>query len=144
MKGQWLSGLFAAVLALGMASQPSAARENHHYGCRSCGTVRSVESIGHRDNHLGAGTAVGAVVGGVLGNQVGKGDGRKAATVAGAVAGGVVGHQVEKHNRDERFSYRIRVRMDNGRTISVVQRDRDGLRRGDRVRVGDGYVEPLR
>jgi uncharacterized protein YcfJ len=40
------------------------------------------------------GTAAGAVIGGVLGNQVGKGDGRKAATVAGAVVGGVIGNKV--------------------------------------------------
>ena len=36
-------------------------------------------------NHTGA-TVLGAVIGGALGNQVGKGDGRKAATIAGAVA----------------------------------------------------------
>jgi uncharacterized protein YcfJ len=38
------------------------------------------------------GTIVGAIVGGALGNQVGKGDGRRAATVAGAVIGGAVGN----------------------------------------------------
>ena len=43
------------------------------------------------------GTVVGAVVGGALGNQVGKGDGRKAATVAGAVLGGVIGRRVDRN-----------------------------------------------
>jgi len=44
------------------------------------------------------GTVAGAVVGGVLGNQVGKGDGRKAATVAGAVLGGAIGRRIDKNN----------------------------------------------
>jgi uncharacterized protein YcfJ len=44
------------------------------------------------------GTVIGALVGGALGNQVGKGDGRKAATVAGAVIGGAIGHNVDKNN----------------------------------------------
>ena len=47
-----------------------------------------------------AGTVLGAVVGGALGNQVGKGDGRKAATIAGAVAGGVIGHNIAKGDSD--------------------------------------------
>ena len=44
------------------------------------------------------GTVVGAIVGGAIGNQVGKGDGRKAATVAGAVIGGAIGRNVDKNN----------------------------------------------
>ena len=44
------------------------------------------------------GTIVGAIVGGALGNQVGKGDGRKAATVAGAVIGGAIGRNIDKNN----------------------------------------------
>ncbi len=42
-------------------------------------------------------TVLGALVGGALGNQVGKGDGRKAATIAGAVVGGAIGHNVAKN-----------------------------------------------
>jgi uncharacterized protein YcfJ len=44
------------------------------------------------------GTVIGAIIGGALGNQVGKGDGRKAATIAGAVAGGAIGHSVARNN----------------------------------------------
>lgn len=50
----------------------------------------------HSGNTTGA-TVIGAIIGGALGNQVGKGDGRKAATVAGAVAGGAIGHEVAEH-----------------------------------------------
>lgn len=45
------------------------------------------------------GTGVGAVVGGLLGNQVGGGNGRKAATVAGLLLGGYAGNEVA-HNRN--------------------------------------------
>ena len=41
-------------------------------------------------------TVIGAIVGAALGNQVGKGDGRKAATVAGAVVGGAIGNNTAR------------------------------------------------
>ena len=59
--------------------------------CDDGGYVRE-----HRDTT--GGTILGAVIGGALGNQVGKGDGRKAATVAGAVAGGAIGHSIAKNS----------------------------------------------
>lgn len=135
----WLAGILAVVVALGMTSTDAFARHRSHEG-----TVYSVDRIGHRDNHLGAGTAIGAIAGGLLGNTVGHGDGRKAATVAGALAGGAIGHHVEKNRRDGDDGYRIRVRMDDGRMIRYTQEDSYGLRRGDRVRVDDGYVQPSR
>ncbi|MFC7519451.1 glycine zipper 2TM domain-containing protein [Xanthomonas populi] len=42
-----------------------------------------------------AGTVAGAAIGGLLGNQVGGGNGKKAATVLGAVAGGVAGRTIQ-------------------------------------------------
>lgn len=54
-----------------------------------------VQRQGSRYDNTNTGTIVGAIVGGALGNQVGKGDGRKAATVAGAVIGGMVGREVD-------------------------------------------------
>ena len=53
------------------------------------------------DNHVGAGTALGAVAGGVIGHQVGSGRGNDAATVGGALLGGLIGHNVEKNRRDD-------------------------------------------
>lgn len=44
------------------------------------------------------GTVLGAIIGGVVGNQVGGGDGRKAATAAGAIIGGAIGRNVDKNN----------------------------------------------
>jgi uncharacterized protein YcfJ len=54
--------------------------------------------IERRHGNTSGGTVLGAIIGGALGNQVGKGDGRKAATIAGAVAGGAIGHQVAERN----------------------------------------------
>lgn len=111
-----------------------------------CGVVRSVDQVyvnGGNNSHL-LGTIIGAVVGGALGNQVGKGDGRNAATVVGAVAGGVAGNQVAKHtgnnNGNSTTAWRVVVRLDNGRTATVTQRENPRARNGDRVEVRDGHV----
>ncbi|GIX37436.1 MAG: membrane protein [Silanimonas sp.] len=44
------------------------------------------------------GTVIGAIAGAALGNQVGKGDGRKAATVAGAIVGGAIGRNIDRND----------------------------------------------
>jgi len=52
------------------------------------------------------GAVLGAIIGGALGNQVGKGDGRRAATIAGAVVGGAIGHEQDRRNAspDRRYT----------------------------------------
>lgn len=142
--------LLAVVTTLALAAcapMQSAQARGQYYerGCDNCGRVIRINSIGQRNNnHVGGGTVIGAIVGGVLGNQVGKGDGRKAATVVGALAGGAVGHRVEKDNRRGRSYYQIVVRMDQGRTLSFEQSDDYRLRRGDRIYVDNGRVVPAR
>jgi len=132
-----LTLLLAAVL--GTASTTADARR--YDSCRNCGVVREVYRDRDQDRHLGAGTVIGAIAGAALGNQVGKGDGRKAATVAGAVAGGAIGHNVEKRNRGSRDVWRVEVEMDDGsyRSLSMGS-NRDSLRRGDRVQVRNGQA----
>jgi uncharacterized protein YcfJ len=74
------------------------------------------EEVGGRHDTRGnntAGTVIGAIVGGALGNQVGKGDGRKAATVAGALIGGAIGN--DSARRDDRYYNDTQTRC---RTIS--------------------------
>lgn len=141
-----LSGLMTVTAAMLVLPIESAqARDGYRRGCEDCGRVVSVQSLGRRDNRLGGGTVLGAIVGGALGNQVGSGDGRKAATVAGALAGGAIGHNVEKNRRGSNSVYRISVRMDrDGRVRSYEQNDDYGLRRGDRVYLDGGYVVPNR
>lgn len=145
-KRMLFTGAAMLLVASFAPAQSVQARGNYYErGCEDCGRVIRIESIGQRSNHLGGGTVLGAIVGGALGNQVGKGDGRKAATIVGALAGGAVGHDVEKDRRRSRTYYRIVVRMDrNDRTYSFEQADDYRLRRGDRVRVDNGYVVPAR
>lgn len=108
------------------------------YGCQ-CGVVKDVQQIDTQGGNDGTlGTVIGAVAGGLLGNQVGKGDGRKAATVAGAVVGGVVGNHVGKSGSST--VYRISVQLDNGQYVNVTQRDDPRVRRGDYVEVRGDQV----
>ena len=138
-----LAGATALLVACFSVAQPVQARGAYHdRGCDNCGRVVRIQSIGQRSNHVGGGTILGAIVGGALGNQVGKGDGRKAATIAGALAGGAIGHNTEKDRRRSRSYYRILVRMDRGRTVSFEQPDDYRLQRGDRVYIDNGYVVP--
>ena len=146
IKRMLFTGMTILLLASCAPVQNVQARGNYYSrGCEDCGRVIRIESIGQRSNHLGGGTVLGAIVGGALGNQVGKGDGRKAATIVGALAGGAVGHDVEKDRRRSQTYYRIVVRMDrNDRTYSFEQADDYRLRRGDRVYIDNGYVVPAR
>lgn len=79
------------------------------------------EEVGVRDTRGNntAGTIFGAIVGGALGNQVGNGDGRKAATIAGAVIGGAVGNNAAR--RDDVYSAQSETRC---RTVNEVYSER--------------------
>ena len=55
--------------------------------------------------------ALGALIGGALGNQVGRGDGKKAATIGGAVIGGLIANNTGRNN-DSYDQYR-----DNSGTV---------------------------
>jgi uncharacterized protein YcfJ len=46
---------------------------------------------------------LGAMIGGALGNQIGRGDGRRAATVAGAIIGTALGHDAAERRRDRDY-----------------------------------------
>jgi len=99
-----------------------------------CEDVVVQERLPERDGNVG-GTVVGAVVGGLLGNQVGGGNGRKAATAAGAVAGGFIGNQVDKRhvggrvvNRTERQCHTETATSESSRVTgyNVTYRNEDG------------------
>lgn len=52
---------------------------------------------------------LGGILGAAVGNQIGSGDGRRAATVAGAVIGSAVGHDVADRRNASRTSYDSRT-----------------------------------
>lgn len=68
------------------------------------------------DHHRTRNGILGAVIGGALGNQVGKGDGRKAATIGGAVIGGAIGanHNDYDRNRYGNDNYNVNYRHNEG------------------------------
>ena len=88
-----------------------------------CEDVVVQERLPERDGNVG-GTIAGALIGGALGNQVGGGNGKKAATVAGAVAGGYVGNKVDKRHVGgqvvERVETKCRTVSDTSQSTQVV------------------------
>ena len=131
-----LFSLMVVVFLAGCATdggvyRPQSQQQNSVYG-----TIYSVDHIPLQVNDTsGVGIAGGAVVGGLLGNRVGKGNGRKLATILGAVGGGYAGNEIEKNsNRRTVQGVNMRIRLDSGQQINVVQRDQ-GFRSGTRVRL---------
>lgn len=118
-----------------------------------CEDVVVQERLPERDGNVG-GTVAGAVIGGLLGNQVGGGNGKKAATALGAAAGGVIGNQVDKRhvggrvvNRTERQCHTEQRTAESSRVTgyNVSYRKPDGStgtmrmdsKPGERVSLGN-------
>lgn len=108
--------------------------------CTNCGVVTDIEQVKTEGSGV-AGAVIGGVVGGVAGHQIGKGTGKDLATAAGAVGGAIAGHEIEQ-SRTAGYEYRIRVRMDNGDTVTVKQQNRPPVTVGDQVQIVDGQVMP--
>jgi outer membrane lipoprotein SlyB len=101
--------------------------------------VRDVQIENTRPN-TGTGSAVGAVVGGVIGSQVGQGRGSIVSSVIGAVLGGLAGHAAEQQG-GRQAGIEIAIKLDDGRSISIVQAVGEVFRPGDRVRIiSDGIT----
>jgi len=99
------------------------------------GEVVAVRPVTIDGSRTGVGTVAGAIIGGAAGSEVG-GDGTTnlIVGVVGAVIGGIIGNEVEREvTKGEGFEYTIR--LDNGRTITVVQAGRQMLYPGDRVEI---------
>lgn len=80
---------------------------------RECYDAEVARREDRRGNNAGA-TVLGAIIGGALGNQVGKGDGRKAATIAGAVAGGAIANSAARRDDETYVSSERRCREVDG------------------------------
>ncbi len=103
----------AAVLALGAcadmnppantySSGPTYPQSTTSSGSYSTyGVVQSIEMVRQNKSASGVGLIAGALVGGIVGNQVGGGDGKKAATVIGAAGGAYAGNELEKRNQQQ-------------------------------------------
>jgi outer membrane lipoprotein SlyB len=143
----------AATLALagcatspGYSSAPSPSYgggySNAPANCYDCGTVTRIEQV---TTGSAAPSATGAVLGGVVGAVAGheisrhtggsKGN-QNIAAAAGAVGGALAGNAIQKNTTGASFN--VYVRMNDGRTTVVTQRDLDGVREGSYVRVYNG------
>ncbi len=130
-------GLVLAGCASGAPSRSSAvAVDASRYG-----TVQSIERLPAGSSEGGsavAGTLIGGAVGAAVGNQFGDGKGKDIATVAGAVGGAVAGHELQQRAQERAAAegqYRVRVRMHNGDSRTIVGDDIGDLRVGQEVRV---------
>jgi uncharacterized protein YcfJ len=74
---------------------------------RECWTETRYERIEDRPGHRGAAGSMilGSIIGAAIGNQIGSGDGRRAATVAGAVIGGAIGHDRAENRNPRSYGY---------------------------------------
>ena len=107
--------------------------------CASCGTVESVRLMERKGSGSGVGAVAGGVAGALIGNQFGGGSGRTVMTIAGAGGGAYAGNEIEK-NMNKSSAYQIKVRMADGSTRTLSQRDVPGVNSGDRVRVSNGAI----
>ncbi len=148
MKPRTLTAAIACALALA-ACATNPPYGDPYYNSTSQGTytqygrVVAIDTIAGENRPSGAGAVIGGVVGGVLGHQIGSGRGNDAATVAGAVGGAVVGNEMERRRAAGDPDYRIEIRLESGRVLTLVQDTPGGLRVGDRVRVEGGRIYRL-
>lgn len=102
----------------------------------STGKITSIRNVKIEGNNQ-AGAVLGGIAGGFLGNEIGSGS---AANTAGAIGGALVGSAVGSHAQQavgSRQGIEITVKLDSGRSVSVVQEvnPRERFDVGDRVRV---------
>ncbi|WP_296282445.1 glycine zipper 2TM domain-containing protein [Pseudoxanthomonas sp.] len=112
--------------------------------CADCGIVERIDVVSSgRSAPSATGAVLGGIVGAVAGRQIsdrtGGSEGNKnVSTVAGAVAGAAAGNAIQ--NRTTGDTYNITVRMDDGRRVTISQRDLGGVRENTYVRIQNGRV----
>ena len=144
------AALAACLAAAGCATSPGYAN-NGYYGAAAptgacyndCGTVTRIEVISGGGSAVpnATGAVVGAVVGGAAARELADDESKgrqNTATAVGAVAGALAGNAIQNRVQANNGTYRVTVRLDDGRTTVVNQNDLGGIREGSYVRVYDG------
>ena len=112
--------------------------------CADCGIVTRINQVASgRTAPSATGAILGGLVGAVAGHEIsdhtgGSKGNLNIAAAAGAVGGALAGNQIQKNVTSDTFD--ITVRMDDGRTVVVNQRDLGGIRENTYVRVVNGKV----
>jgi len=101
------------------------------------GVVDAVREVQIQGTQSGIGALSGAVVGGIGGSSIMQGKGSSITSVLGALAGGAGGAAAEEGLTRQK-GYEITVRLENGRTIAVVQGGQEQFHRGDHVKLLTG------
>jgi outer membrane lipoprotein SlyB len=133
-----LSVLFLGACATGGLTGDSYTREDARKVQEvQFGDVISVRPVVIEGNSEGVvGSLGGGIIGGIVGSTVGDGSGRALATAIGAIAGGIAGQTIQEKTT-RRQGQEVSIRMESGKTISVVQEvvaDKF-FRAGERVRL---------
>jgi outer membrane lipoprotein SlyB len=112
--------------------------------CYDCGIVTRIDAVASgRTAPSKTGAVLGGIVGAIAGHEIsdktgGSKGNQNIAAVAGAVGGAVAGNAIQ--NRATGDSYDVHVRMDDGRTVVINQRDLAGVRENTYVRIVNGRV----
>lgn len=122
---------------LSVGTGPAAAAAS----CAACGTVESISAVERKGNSSGVGAVAGGLTGLLLGNQVGRGNGRTGMTILGGAGGAYLGNRIEQ-NMNRTTSYRINVRMDDGKVRTLYQREAPDVAVGRHVEIVGGSVVP--
>jgi outer membrane lipoprotein SlyB len=101
------------------------------------GVVEAIREVKIEGTKSGVGSMAGAAVGGVAGSEIGHGKGAVIGSILGAVAGGVTGAAAEEGATRQK-GIEITVKLDEGRTIAIVQAADEQFKVGDRVRILSG------
>jgi outer membrane lipoprotein SlyB len=108
--------------------------------CPTCGVIAAVRAVEVKADTSGVGAVAGGVAGAVVGNQFGHGDGRTVMTIAGAAGGAFAGNEIEKHVKKHKV-YKVTVRMDDGRMVTVNKNAAPAFAVGERVRLNGNAIE---
>lgn len=100
-----------------------------HYG-----VVEDVQEVIIEGTQSALGAIAGGVAGAVVGSTIGGGRGTRLATTAGALGGAGVG-AVAEEKLTRKKALEIQVKLDEGRTMVIVQEADRLFQVGDRVRV---------
>lgn len=100
------------------------------------GTVTRTQAVTLNGNGNGIGSLAGGAIGGILGSDVGGGTGSEIASIGGALLGGYLGNQAG-NQVTKRNGVNLTIKMDSGRTVSIVQQVNPNVmfHSGERVQV---------
>jgi outer membrane lipoprotein SlyB len=135
---------FTAALALALGLLGACATTAPGESISGTGTVVSIqETMQASQSGSVVGAIGGALLGAALGSQIGGGSGSTIAATVGGVGGSMAGSSAGA-KAGEKMVWRVAVRFDDGIDRTVTVSERPTYRPGDKVRVQQGVITPMR